>query len=179
MRPAILTAFLLGLLGLFGLQGCGWRAGVVAPEGFDTVGVEVVTRTRDVLERGLEPRLTDELSQAVSDLVGMRLVRPGAADLVVRGEITEYRRRGGVRSGNNVLLESAVRITVRAELLDRKAGVVVRPASSYVWSGYAVDDPVGEQIARDRALQYIAETLILELFQTTGSKDENPASTGE
>lgn len=173
MRPLLLTG--LALLA----PACGWRAGLVVPAGHDSIGVEVVTRTREVVERGLEPRLTDELSRAVSDLVGLPLARPGAAALVVRGQVVDYRRRGGVRSTGNVLLESAVYVEVTAELFDRRRGVVLRPAASRVWSGYALDDPAGEATARDRALRHVAETLVLELFQPEGSKDENRASAEE
>ena len=101
---------------------CGWHAGVGVPEGARSVGVEAAKREGSVLERGLEPLLTDALSEAVEDWVDLPLVAPDQADLVVRAEVLEYRRRGGVRATGNRLLESAVFVRARAELFDRRRG---------------------------------------------------------
>ena len=157
-------------------SGCGWHAGLTVPENARTVGVEVVTRAPTVLERGLEPKLTLALSQAVSDLVGLPLEDPSRADYVVRGEILDYRRRGGVRSVENQLLESAVRIDVRATLVDREAGKPRKQVLEGLWSGYVLGDPSEERIAQDRAIRNLAETLVLELFQPGVQKEENPGS---
>ena len=154
---------------------CGWHAGLNAPTSARTVGVEVFRREGHVLERGLEPLFTDALTQAVNDWVEVPLDRPGDADLLVRGEILEYRRRGGVRTTENELIETAVFIRARAELIDRRAGRAVAPAAmAQLWSGYALDDPANEDAARDRALRTIAESLVLDLFGETGA----PADAG-
>ena len=170
MLPALLA---------LALAGCGWHTGLMVPEGARSVGVEVVTRAPTVLERGLEPRLTLALSQAVSDLVGLPLEEPARADFVVRGEILDYRRRGGVRSVDNQLLESGVRIEVRATLVDRKAGETSKQALEGLWSGYVLGELGEERIAQDRALRNLAETLVLELFQPGAQKEENRGSPPE
>jgi hypothetical protein len=46
---------------------CGWHAGLGVPEGARSVAVEAARREGRVLERGLEPELTDALSTAVVD----------------------------------------------------------------------------------------------------------------
>lgn len=145
---------------------CGWHAGLGAPAGARTVGVEAVRRDGKVLERGLEPELTDALSEAVVDWVDLPLVGPAEADLLVRAEVLEYRRRGGVRTPDNELVETAVFVRASAELLDRRTG---RPVGGAVqaqeWSGFALDDPNNEDAARARALRHVAVSLILELFE--------------
>ena len=49
------------------VAGCGWHAGLGVPAEVRSVGVEAVWRDGTVLERGLEPLLTDALSEAVVD----------------------------------------------------------------------------------------------------------------
>lgn len=157
------------LLGLACATACGWHSGIEAPAGAQSVGVDVFPVTfesnRYVLERNLEPRFSVQLSRIVTDLIEAPLASPTKADLVVRGEILEYRRRGGVRTGGNELVETGVKIVARAELVDRRTGALVSPpVTASVWSGYSLDNPLNEEFAADRALGYIAQTLVLELF---------------
>jgi len=160
-------------LALAGSSACGWHAGVGTPAGAHTVGVEAVVREGKVLERGLEPELTNALSEAVVDWVDLPLVAPAEADLVVRGEVLEYRRRGGVRTRNNELVETAVFVRARAELFDRRRGHAVgEPVNAQEWSGFALDDPSNEDAARQRALRHVAVSLILGLFEPHDSEAE-------
>lgn len=109
---------LLGLaLALAG--GCGYSTGVRLPEHIQTVGVEVFGN--DSRQRDIEADLQQQLSDAVARLVHARLVPPEQADLIVRGRIVDYARRGGIRSPQNELLETGVRITIEAQLVQRFA----------------------------------------------------------
>jgi len=148
------------------LAACGWHAGLGAPASARSVGVEAATRDGHVLERGLEPQLTDALSQAVEDWVDLPLVSPSKADLVVRSKVLEFRRRGGVRNRDNELIETAVFIRASAELYDRGLGRTRGSAEqAQEWSGFALDDPANEDAARLRALRQVAVALVLELFE--------------
>ncbi len=168
-----LAASALGLL----CAACGWHAGLGAPAGARTVGVEAVRREGSVLERGLEPRLTDALSAAVVDWVDLPLVAPDEADLVVRSELLEFRRRGGVRTTENELIETAVFVRASAVLYDRRSGNPLgEPVQAQQWSGYALDDVTNEDEARDRALRHVAVSLVLELFQPSGPAPESDAT---
>jgi len=165
------TAFLALLL----CCACGWHAGLGAPQGARSVGVEAVRREGRVLERGLEPELTDALSEAVVDWVDLPLVRSARADLVVRGEVLEYRRRGGVRNRDNELVETAVFVRARAELFDRRIGRPVGVAvQAQEWSGFGLDDPANEDAARARALRHVAVSLILALFEPRAAEADAP-----
>jgi hypothetical protein len=176
---APLAATLLGAACL----ACGWHSGLVAPRGARTVGVEAVRRDGQVLERGLEPLLGDALSEAVVDWLDLPLVSPAEADLVVRGELLEYRRRGGVRSPENELIETAVLVRARAQLYDRRTGELLgEPVTAQEWSGFALDDPTNEDAARARAIRHVAVTLVLDLFEppaSTPSPSETPSAAGD
>lgn len=153
-------------LALLSVSACGWHSGLGVPAGALSVGVEAARREGRVLERGLEPQLTDALSEAVVDWIDLPLVAPAEADLVVRAEVLEYRRRGGVRNRENELVETAVFVRAQAELFDRRNGRALGPAvQAQEWSGYALDDPLNEDAARERALRHVAVSLILELFE--------------
>lgn len=160
------------------LAGCGWHAGLATPEGARSIGVEAVRRSATVLERGLEPRLTDALSEAVVDWVDLPLADPREADLVVRAEVLEYRRRGGVRNTDNELTETAVFVRARAELVDRRTGRSRGPVQAQEWSGYALDDVNNEEAASERALRHVAVSLVLDLFggPATAPREAAPAA---
>ena len=159
-------------LGLLAVAACGWRAGLPVPAGARSIGVEVSTRDGQVLERGLEPELTAALSQAVVDWVDLPLVAPDQADLVLRSEVVDYRRRGGVRNTENELIETAIFVRARAELYDRRSGRVIEgPRLAQEWSGFALDAAVpSEEEAQTRVLRHVAAALVLELF---GGRDGN------
>jgi len=105
-------------IALFALaSGCGYTAGLRVPPGIDSVGVEVFGN--DGRLRDLEIDLQEALSESTRRLVDAPLVDPGQADLVLRGRIVEYRKRGGIRSTDNELLEDGVRISVEVQLVRR------------------------------------------------------------
>lgn len=159
---------------LLALGGCGWHAGLSTPSGARSIGVEAVRREGTVLERGLEPELTDALSAAVVDWVGLPLTAVDEADLVLRAEIVEFRRRGGVRNRDNELVETAVFVRASAKLFDRRKNQESAPAMAQEWSGYALDDPSNEDAARKRALRHVADSLVLELFAPAGEAADSP-----
>ena len=153
---------------------CGWHSGLTGPGGAHSVAVLAATREGTVLERGLEPLLTDALSKAVVDWVDLPLVAPEHADFVIRPKVLEFRRRGGVRNRDNELLETAVLVRAQAELVDRE-GKVRGVVQAQEWSGYALDDPSNEDAARDRALRHVADSLVLELFAPGSAVDAGAA----
>lgn len=175
--------------------GCGWHAGLTTPEGAETVGVAYFGLDPDVLQRDIEPALQDALTRALVDLVDARIVSPDHADLVLEGRIRTYQRRGGIRGKDHTLLETAVRITVEAELRRSSTGEVLARSRSSLPSGYVtadvIPDPDGdpttdepgyivggfteEARARDRALRILAEGMVLDLFGTAPAAAPLPA----
>jgi len=153
----------LALLVALGAAACGYRAGLTLPEHTETVGVEVFDN--DSLLRNIELDLAQSLARAVTDRVSAPLVPSGRADVVVRGRIVDYRRRGGIRTRENELLETGIRFSVEASLVRRSTGEVLRETSTSLWSGYFAGDLESELAARDRAFVYLAEELVLDLFR--------------
>lgn len=140
--------------------GCGYSTSLRVAERYSSLGVEIFGN--DSMERDLERPLHDEMSRALRDLSDAQLVAPSRADAVVRGRIILYNRRAGIRSEDNELLETGVRIDVEADLLVRGQSVRKARASSAV--GYIVGDPNNELEARDRALRHLSEELVLTLL---------------
>lgn len=161
------------------LSSCGWHAGLLAPPGMPdntSVGVEIFGNTTP--EPGLEADFSRHISGALVDFVALPYAAPDAADLVVRGELKNYRRRNGIRSDDNELLEGSVRIDVQAHLVVRQTGQVLASASQGLWADWALGTPEltapgsGEYQARERVLQNLADRLVLDLF--TNPVDREP-----
>ena len=176
---AVLMLFAAGVFGA-----CGYRTGLLAPENARTVGVEFFGNDGPL--RDLEVQLQSELSQAVARMVAVRIVDPEGAELLVRGRVVDYSRRSGIRSPQNVLQETGVRITVEASLVDPKRRLdadgkplplrVLRQARTMSESGYRTEEPDGEAAARARALRNLADRLTLDLFGAVAYEPPDPAA---
>jgi hypothetical protein len=170
-----------------GVAGCGYSTGLGLPPDERTIGVEFFHN--DSPQRDIEKDLQSELAQSVERMVRAPLVSPERSDLVVRGRIVGYSRRGGIRSPDNELLETGVRITVEARLVrplavnpegqpllgpdgkpmvgpDGKALTeqVIAFTRFTSESGYRLEEIDGERAARARVLRNIADRLALDLF---------------
>ena len=157
-----------GTLLLTLLSGCGYSTGLqLAPE-YGSLGVEVFeneTQVRDV-ERDLHVAMT----HFVRDRVSTALRAPGRADLVLRGEIIDFRYRGGIRSAGNQQLETGLSVVARASLWSRgEEELVAGPVLASTQVGYSLDAPFGEQDARKRVLENLAERLLLDLMTSVGT----------
>jgi hypothetical protein len=156
--------------------GCGWHVGPLAPAGAPharSVGVEVFSNSGP--EPDVEAAIQEALSRAVLDVTGLELAACDRADLIVRGTLGDYRRRGGVHGDDNELLETGLRLDLGASLLDRESGVVLRSGAFKVESGYAIDAPGDEREALERDLRRAAERIALELFAPAAAAPEPAA----
>ncbi len=160
LRTVVLAA--LAIAG-FVLQGCGYSTGLRAADRIRTVGITVFGN--QTLERDLERRFQDEISRAVRSLTDVPIQPPARAEFLVRGTVTDFRRRGGIRSPENRLLETGVYVEIEAALIDRASDRALGPPRrAGVWVGYVVGDPHGEDQALDRAIRHVAEEIVLVLF---------------
>lgn len=144
------------------VSGCGYSSSLRVSQRYPSVGLEFFSN--DSFERDLERPLHDEISRALRDMSDAQLVEPRMADAVLKGRIILYNRRGGIRSEDNVLLETGVRIDVEASLYVRGKLEPERTARASSAVGYTLDDPNNETEARNRALRHIAEELVLTLL---------------
>jgi len=118
------------------------------------------------LERDIERDFQGELTRAIRDLTDAPLGSVADADAIVRGTVREYHRRSGIRSPENVLLETGIYLEVEASLWRRGADKPERgPYRPSTWVGFVID-PTGEneRLARLRAMKHVAEELVLDLF---------------
>jgi hypothetical protein len=142
---------------------CGYSTGLSVGEHSRTIGLEVFGN--DSLERDIERGLYEEMSRAIRDWANAPLVAPEKADLVIRGKITAYHRRSGIRTPDNMLLETAVYIDVEAGVYQPGRQTPTRgPVHATSGVGYIVGPTVNEQEARDRTLRNIADKLVLDLL---------------
>lgn len=162
------TGAVLGLVLAAVVASCGYTAGLLVPEHARSVGVEVFVNGSPL--RNLEVEVTEEIARSISDLVHLPLVPPDQADIVVRGVITTYQRRGGVRDADNRRLETAVTVGIHANLVRRRSGEILASSSAGISSGLVLegnvvaDDVPTEVAARDRAIEYLADRIVLDLF---------------
>lgn len=160
----LLAVLLVPLL----FAGCGYSSGFVLPDGRFTVGVEYFGNNSPV--RDLEAELNDYLTDSVQRMVHARLVPPEEADYVIRGTVVTFARRRGIRSPENVRLETGVRIAAQAELWERgrpeEGGDLTRLYDQRFSSesGFRLEEPMGEDQARDRVLRNLADEVVIELF---------------
>lgn len=148
---------------------CGYHSGMVLPESSGSVAVEFFGN--DSVVRDLEADLHRHLTNSYNRMVPAPLVAPDRADLVLRGRIVSYTRRGGIRSPDNELLETGIRIVVEARLVERvpepDGGVreEERGRGTYATdSGYRTEEVQGEIRARERALRNLSDRIVLDLF---------------
>jgi hypothetical protein len=145
------------------LAGCGYKAGLPVADEYSSIGVEIFGN--DSYERDLERAVHAELTRAVRDVCNVPIDAPATAQVIVRGTILDYQRRGGVRTRDNALLETGLTITVEATLIDQRSRRPIGPAETASGSvGYMVDEQDGERTARDRALRKLCDELVLRLF---------------
>ena len=94
-----------GLLVVLFASSCGWHAGLTAPGGAETLAIRFLGNDGPL--RDLEVDLTQAIAEAAIDRLSLVPAEPDHADLVVQGRILDYRRRPGIRSPENTLLETA------------------------------------------------------------------------
>ena len=160
MRPW-LPALALAVAAL--ASGCGYDSGLRVAEKYRSVGVDFFGN--ETPERDVERPLYDELTRSLRDLTDVPIESPAEAEVVIRGTVRNYQRRGGVRSRDNVLLETGVLVEAEATLVERSSGRALGPpVRAGRWVGFVLDDPGNEARAVERVLHHIADELVLGLF---------------
>lgn len=166
-RLARLTCLLASLS-----AGCGFSTGIRLAPAVGSIGVEMFGN--DSAFTDLERDLHVQLSRSVRNISSAPLADPNRADLIIRGRIVSYLRRGGIRSRTNRLLESGLRIEVKSELWTGAGVRVVGPNVSRVDVGYTLDTPGNEREARERALKIIADRIVLDLLSEAKALETAP-----
>jgi len=158
------------VLCLLVLGSCGYDTGLSLGEGHQSIGIEVFGNEGPL--PNLERDLHVELSRSARNLLTGELVSPALADVVLKGEISAYGRRGGILRSGNLLEESGLRLYANATLVDPRTGDTLRgPVRASVQVGYLLNaDPAAEDVARQRAVKNVADELLLLLFTPHGDQ---------
>jgi len=150
-------------LGAGMIASCGYSTGIRVADRMSSVGVPFFGNS--TLERDIERPMQDALTSAIRSLTDVPIGEPATSAVVLRGVILEYHRRGGIRSTDNELLETGLYIQAEAGLYDNATDRPLGPQRrAQVWVGYVLDDPTASSDAQDRAIRYVAEELVLDLF---------------
>jgi len=154
----------LALCSCLAVAACGYNAGLRVTEHHDSVGVDIFGN--ETFERDLEPELHAEMTRVLREQSDAHLVDPRVAQAVIRGTITAYHRRGGIRNQDNQLQETGIYVEVQARLFVGGNETPVRSSTANVWVGYVFgpEQPSNEREARQRALRHLAEQVVLELL---------------
>jgi hypothetical protein len=145
------------------MSACGYETGLHVAERHASIGVEIFGN--ETHERDIERPLHDQITRAVRDLTDAPLEDPSHAEVIIRGTVRQFRRRGGVRSEDNKLLETGVYIEVEASLIDRRSGRALGPPKiASGWIGFVLDEQDNEAKARERNIRKIADQVVLDLF---------------
>jgi len=154
----LVLALAAGMLG-----SCGYSTGIRVADRMRSVGVPFFGN--ETLERDIERPMQDALTSAIRSLTDVPIGEPATSEVVLRGVILEYHRRGGIRSTDNELLETGLYVQAEAGLYDNATDRPLGPQRrAQVWIGYVLDDPTAASDAQDRAIRYVAEELVLDLF---------------
>ena len=135
MKKALLLVTLFTLLA--GVSGCGYTTRSAIRSNFATVHVAPFVNVVDVTQeayaankyRIYRPTIETDLSNAVVNKFlsdgNLKPAREGSADLVLKGEVTEFRKDPLRYDDNDEVTEYRVNIVVNLTLMDRKENKTV------------------------------------------------------
>lgn len=167
----------VGPLLLLALGACGYSAGLRPPLEARSVGVSVFDNTSDFPE--LERELYAALSDQAARLVSAPVEAPGRAELSVEGRILEYERLYGVVGVDNQLLQTGIRIRLRAWLSDPERGERVGEVLEFDQSvRYVIRAGEGEAGARRDALAQLGQEVLVDLFTQVDYRPESEQGPG-
>lgn len=145
---------------------CGYSAGLAPTRlgGAESRSIGVEIFGNQTLLPNLEQGLHEALSTAARRHANLNLVSPERADVVIRGDVVDFRRQRGARTIENRFVETRDVVTVDATLVDRVTGEVVARTRTEVGFGTAIDVAGREPAARDNALRNSADRILLTLL---------------
>lgn len=172
MRPRILI-YMIAALFLF--SGCGYSTRSLIKSRFKTVYVEPVKNKVDITQeaanqrlfRTYHPLLDRDITNAIIERYafegGLRLAQPQDADIILKAELTDYRRDALRYDDNDDVLEYRLTLILNMALRDNKKDEEVWSETSF--SGdttYFVTGPQAksESSAVDAAIKDLAKRVV-------------------
>ncbi len=102
--------------------GCGYSTKPLRHEGVSTIALPIFKNNTD--RRQHEFLLTDAVARMIQSRTRYRIADADRADVILEGEIAEYRTPGLVEGRDDQLLESQVTMRVVVTIRDRATGAV-------------------------------------------------------
>jgi hypothetical protein len=153
---------LVALLALL-CAGCRYANRFPAPEGVDTVAIEVFNNR--TLYRDLEYELQRALRREVTAKTPLTLGLPDTADAVLSGEILDYRRQVLRESRADRPTEYRIVLVVAYELTDRRTGTTLASTRQlHRAADYQLHQGQLESDAREEAIRELARELVQHAF---------------
>ena len=157
------TAWIMILLVLSQLLGCGYTPGYRLPRGVQRISVPIFRNETIPFRRDIEFSLTRAVKREFQLRTSADLVVQEEADAVLHGTILQFREGVLVESANGIIQEQGigVRVGLRLERMRDQRVLIERVVEDLV--SYSV--PAGESIesAMEEAVQEIARRIIAEL----------------
>lgn len=149
------------LLGALYFTGCGYQFGYRAPAGVRRVAVPVFRNESFPLRREIEYELTRAVRQEIKKRTDLSIVGEEGADLVIRGVVRQFQEVPLAEGRFDELAESSIFVTVDVQLEDGRTGEVIlrRPVSDS--ADFSLIRGQDLRLARRRAIDQIAEEILL------------------
>ena len=168
VRRALPALSLLGSLPIL-LAGCGYSLSSRTNPHITSIAVPIFENK--TLEKGIEERLAEGLTDAFLADKKIRVVKERDADSVILGTIAHYDRKPFSYDKDQNVQEYKVEMTLHVVYEDRKKNRVVwEEKAMHAWGTYSVSGglPAGveeERAAQDRAIKKAADDILIKTVQ--------------
>ncbi len=148
---------------LAGLSGCGYKSTAYVNES-NTIAVPVFDNQTTYRENEFE--LTRAVHNQIKTRTPLQLVaKPESADLLLKGEIIDYKKPVAIEGKLDVVLASEVVMTVKVTLIDQKTGKTLVD-KQYSARGDVIPSRQGDEAtARARIYEEISQWVVTLLEQ--------------
>lgn len=161
-RPGRRRLALWLLLAWAGLSACGYRAGLTLEGGRRSLAIEMFGNDGPL--PGIERELHAEIVRSARNMLSVVILDPDQAEVIVRGRISAYSTRGGLRTKGNRLRSKRVSVSAEAELWSASGELLRGPVRASVSVGFLNGPQPEDEEARQRAFKNAADELLLKLL---------------
>lgn len=168
MRECVVSLLLLLAVG------CGYKTKFDLPEHIRTYSVN--TFRNKTLERNLDMEFTEALIHEIAARTGLRVARPGEADLEISGEIEKFERHVLRRKRYDEKMEMRNLLSVNVEMLDTRKNVIFFQGRRIVERAeFSLNLGETPREARDELVRELARRVVALAFEPWPYKEQSEA----
>ena len=158
--------------------GCGYKTRFDLPPHLQTFNVEVFRNK--TLERNLDFEFTEALTHEIAARTGLRVARPGEADLEIRGEIEAFDRHVLRRKRYDEKMEMRNLLSVNVEMRDMRHNVLFFQGRRIVERAeFSLNLGETPREARDELVRELARRVVALAFEPWPHKQPEAKNSGE